>query len=37
MHTDKLIYLLLQLVPQGFFTLIGRDPNDASRYDFKSV
>ncbi|MFN3639270.1 MAG: Rpn family recombination-promoting nuclease/putative transposase, partial [Chloroherpetonaceae bacterium] len=26
-----------QLVPQGFFTLIGRDPNDASRYDFKSV
>ncbi len=37
MHTDKLIYLLLQLVPQGFFTLIGRDPNDALRYDFKSV
>ena len=37
MHTDKLIYLLLQLLPQGFFSLIGRNPDDASRYDFKSV
>ncbi len=37
MYTDKLVYLLLQLVPQGFFTLIGRDPNDALRYEFKSV
>ncbi|MFQ3608140.1 MAG: Rpn family recombination-promoting nuclease/putative transposase [Chloroherpetonaceae bacterium] len=37
MHTDKLIYLLLQLLPQGFFRLIGRNPDDASRYQFKSV
>ncbi|MFQ3607408.1 MAG: Rpn family recombination-promoting nuclease/putative transposase, partial [Chloroherpetonaceae bacterium] len=37
MSTDKLIYLLLQLLPQGFFSLIGRSPDDASRYQFKSV
>ncbi len=37
MHTDKLIYLLLQLAPQGFFALIGRNPDDALRYQFKSV
>ncbi len=37
MRTDKLLYLLLQLAPQGFFTLIGRNPDDASRYQFKSV
>ncbi len=37
MHTDKLIYLLLQLAPQGFFSLIGRNPSDASRYEFKSI
>ncbi|MFQ3598480.1 MAG: Rpn family recombination-promoting nuclease/putative transposase [Chloroherpetonaceae bacterium] len=37
MRTDKLIYLLLQLLPQGFFRLIGRNPDDASRYQFKSV
>ncbi|MFQ3597904.1 MAG: DUF2887 domain-containing protein, partial [Chloroherpetonaceae bacterium] len=37
MHTDKLIYLLLQLLPQAFFLLIGRNPNDAVRYQFKSV
>ncbi|MFN3560968.1 MAG: DUF2887 domain-containing protein [Chloroherpetonaceae bacterium] len=24
-------------MPQGFFNLIGRNPNDAARYDFKSV
>lgn len=37
MHTDKLVYLLLQLLPQGFFSLIGRSPDDDSRYEFKSV
>ncbi|MFN3346060.1 MAG: Rpn family recombination-promoting nuclease/putative transposase [Chloroherpetonaceae bacterium] len=37
MHTDKLVYLLLQLAPQGFFSLIGRNPDDASRYQFQSV
>ncbi len=37
MHTDKLIYVLLQLLPQGFFSLIGRSPDDASHYQFKSV
>ncbi len=37
MRTDKLVYLLLQLAPQGFFSLIGRSPDDAQRYEFKSV
>ncbi len=37
MRTDKLVYLLLQLAPQGFFSLIGRNPDDASRYEFKSI
>ncbi|MCS6990117.1 MAG: Rpn family recombination-promoting nuclease/putative transposase [Chloroherpetonaceae bacterium] len=37
MRTDKLVYLLLQLAPQGFFALIGRNPDDANRYEFKSV
>ncbi len=37
MRTDKVIYLLFQLMPQGFFNLIGRNPDDAARYDFKSV
>ncbi|MCS6988395.1 MAG: Rpn family recombination-promoting nuclease/putative transposase [Chloroherpetonaceae bacterium] len=37
MRADKLVYLLLQLAPRGFFELIGRNPNDAERYDFKSI
>lgn len=37
MKTDKLAYILLQLAPQGFFELIGRNPDDALRYEFKSV
>ncbi|MFQ3599370.1 MAG: Rpn family recombination-promoting nuclease/putative transposase [Chloroherpetonaceae bacterium] len=37
MRTDKLAYLWLQEVPQGFFTLIGRKKTDADLYDFKSV
>ncbi|MFQ3607195.1 MAG: Rpn family recombination-promoting nuclease/putative transposase [Chloroherpetonaceae bacterium] len=37
MHTDKLIYLILQHFPQGFFALIGRTPDDALHYTFKSV
>lgn len=37
MRTDKLAYLWLQEVPEGFFALIGRDKADAQRYDFKSV
>ncbi|MFQ3608042.1 MAG: Rpn family recombination-promoting nuclease/putative transposase, partial [Chloroherpetonaceae bacterium] len=37
MKTDKLVYLLLQLAPQSFFSLIGRDETEAEHYDFKSV
>ncbi|MFQ3597655.1 MAG: Rpn family recombination-promoting nuclease/putative transposase [Chloroherpetonaceae bacterium] len=37
MRTDKLIYLLLQLAPHGFFSLLGRNPDDAAHYEFKSV
>ncbi|MCS6988321.1 MAG: Rpn family recombination-promoting nuclease/putative transposase, partial [Chloroherpetonaceae bacterium] len=37
MKTDKLAYLWLQEMPEGFFALIGRNPNDAQRYDFKSI
>ncbi len=37
MKTDKLIYLLLQLLPQGFFKLMGRKSSGALRYQFKSV
>ncbi len=37
MRTDKLAYLWLQEVPEGFFALFGRDKADAQRYDFKSV
>ncbi len=37
MRADKLVYLLLQLAPQGFFSLLGRNPDDASRYEFKSI
>ncbi|MCS6988803.1 MAG: Rpn family recombination-promoting nuclease/putative transposase [Chloroherpetonaceae bacterium] len=37
MKTDKLVYLLFKRLPQGFFALIGRNPNDAERYLFKSV
>lgn len=37
MRTDKLAYLWLQEIPEGFFTLIGRDKTDAQRYTFKSV
>lgn len=37
MRSDKLAYLWLQEVPEGFFALIGRDKAEAQRYDFKSV
>ncbi len=37
MRTDKLVYLLLQLAPQGFFSILGRNPDDASCYEFKSI
>ncbi len=37
MKTDKLAYLWLQEVPEGFFTLIGRNKSDSSRYLFQSV
>ena len=37
MKTDKLAYLWLKEVPQGFFKLIGRDARDAKNYAFKSV
>ncbi|MCS6988590.1 MAG: Rpn family recombination-promoting nuclease/putative transposase [Chloroherpetonaceae bacterium] len=37
MKTDKLAYLWLQEVPEGFFALIGRNKSDATRYVFKSV
>jgi len=36
MLTDKLFYYLLQNLPQAFFQLIGRNPDDASRYTFES-
>jgi predicted transposase/invertase (TIGR01784 family) len=37
MRTDKLVYLVLQLAPNSFFALIGRNPDDASRYSFQYV
>ncbi len=37
MSIEKLVYHLLQNVPQGFFALIGRNPEEASRYQFTSV
>ncbi len=37
MKTDKLVYLLLQFLPQSFFSLIGRDEAEAEDYEFKSV
>jgi predicted transposase/invertase (TIGR01784 family) len=37
MKTDKLVYLLFKRLPKGFFALIGRNPNDAENYIFKSV
>jgi predicted transposase/invertase (TIGR01784 family) len=37
MQTDKLAYLIFKNLPQGFFSLIGRNPNDAKKYQFKSV
>jgi len=36
MLTDKLFYYLLQNLPQAFFQLIGRNPDDAARYKFES-
>jgi predicted transposase/invertase (TIGR01784 family) len=36
MLTDKLFYYLLQNLPQAFFQLIGRNPDDAARYTFES-
>ncbi len=37
MKTDKLVYLLFKRLPQGFFALIDRSPNDAERYLVKAV
>lgn len=37
MRADKLVYLLPRLAPQEFFSLIGRSPDDALRYEFKSI
>ena len=37
MRTDKLTYLIFKRLPQGFFSLIGRDASDAEKYLFKSV
>ena len=37
MRIEKLVYHLLQHVPQGFFALIGRKPEEAARYQFTSV
>lgn len=37
MKTDKLVYLLFQKAPQGFFTLVGRSAEDAAKYEFKSI
>jgi predicted transposase/invertase (TIGR01784 family) len=37
MQTDKLVYVIFKNLPQGFFSLIGRNPNDATKYQFKSI
>ena len=37
MRIEKLVYHLLQNLPQGFFALIGRKPEEASRYQFTTV
>ncbi len=37
MSIEKLVYHLLQNLPQGFFALIGRKPEEAARYQFTSV
>jgi len=37
MRTDKIAYLWLQDIPEGFFALIGRAKEDALRYEYKSV
>ncbi len=37
MRIDKLAYLWLQEIPEGFFALIGREKSDAEKYDFKSI
>ncbi len=34
---DELMYQSFKAVPQSFFSLIGRNPEDAAHYDFKSV
>jgi predicted transposase/invertase (TIGR01784 family) len=36
MKTDKLIYLLCRLLPESFFALIGRKPEDAAKFRFES-
>ncbi|MCS7012473.1 MAG: DUF2887 domain-containing protein [Chloroherpetonaceae bacterium] len=37
MKTDKLIYFLFQVAPQGFFLLIGQPPDKANRYTVRAV
>ncbi len=37
MRTDKLAYLWLQEIPEGFFSLIGRNKSDKNHYQFQSV
>lgn len=37
MRIEKLVYHLLQNLPQGFFALIGRKPEEASRYQCTTV
>jgi predicted transposase/invertase (TIGR01784 family) len=34
---DELIFESFKALPQSFFSLIGRNPEDAAHYDFKSV
>ncbi|MFQ3598256.1 MAG: DUF2887 domain-containing protein [Chloroherpetonaceae bacterium] len=37
MRTDKLAYLIFKRLPQGFFSMVDRNPSDADKYLFKSV
>lgn len=37
MKTDKLVDFLFQVAPEGFFLMVGREPEDARRYLVQSV
>ena len=37
MKTDPIFYRLFQNIPSAFFEIIGRSPDEALAYDFRSV